>query len=1265
MIKRFASIKKWQKITLYSLFFLILAGFLLYQYAIRHAASILEELVQEKSNGTVALKVNNVKFRWIKNIIQLNNAHIYNTQRDEQNKYDFYIKELSLNMTDVFGLIFNDNISITQISLNQPRIVVETIIKNEENNNHFSTEAGNVFSSIQDALHAVHVNKFDLKQGSFTLLQRTDSLPISITLNPFNLQIDNFNTEEDTEDRLLFSDNIYFETYDQNLIFPDGKYKIQFKKLSIGTQNSFIHLDSCIIANVHSFSNKSNINLFFDTLRLTGLDFKELYKNDLIVADSMFGKNALLDLQLNLSNKNNQSGIDSILTSLGADINLKYVGVENLSTKIQTTKQGKTADFKTNGDDITIKTLKIKSEGPESLEIGQFELALRDYVSYTADSLYQFKFDSIKFVNTSVVLSNLDVSSYKNSNVKEKYKIPQFILSDLDWEELLMNQHLKAKNASLYSPDLQFNQYVKNVKGNPKSIYDVFSDIRKFIYMEHISIFDGSLNILSYKKTNFKFENIRCRVDIDELLKAQSSSMIESSVEAFHFDRATLKAAGLDLKVYNVEYNPNDTYFHIDSFFLNDSTSQLNINANRVWLHSPSFDEEISHLQLDSLKWERGSLEYKKREEVKKSFPISLFIGYIQGEKTNFDLAYQQHIKGYLNQINAFNLEVNEEKIFKIQQVDANGKTLQIFDDQFSIQTFDYVISDHQASKFKNFEFIFYNHPDTLKVLADEIDFLPGNTNLKQKIFEVDRLALYEPTVIYNQYQKEKTNNSIGNIDTIQFLFKELVFLNPQIQYNDHYENRIDNITWSQSSKNNKDHLTIQNGFMRLDSNVYVSIDKMDIDGQDITINESFAVDFTYSSQPIKAAIREIEIAKTTLQPSWKWKAFVENFEHKGMEIGALGKDEGNILISEGRYSTFWIRDEWKDPFEALKNNPQLKIKIGASSFSKTTTINEWSELNYNAGLQQLNIEGFKSVPSVSLTEFLKQIKYQEDYITCEIPEMKLTGLQWEKNQDKWVTLVSTLALSKMNFSAYRDKHAVFDSLSLKKMPIDLVKQLGMLFYIKEVQLQQSQAMYSELGWNKIDTGKVIFSNINATLYHLKNYQYNVDDSLVVMAQGRLFEKIPVGLNFKQSYVDSLRGFNVTMIIGETELRLLNPTLYSLANVGVRKGHLKQLTVQAAGNTYFAYGKTLIQYDQLRVRINQKNRTSVDPIKTILANTLVIDNRNKKTDKWIFVDRYKNRSIFNYLVRIVFDAVATTVGVEKEKVNKKRIQDLRLLKRNS
>lgn len=1260
MFKRFFLLKKWQKITIYILIFLLIVGVVLYQYAIRHAATLLEELVHNKSDGKVALKVNNVKFRWAKNTVLLNNSHLYNTERDTDNtKYDFHIQQLSLNMTDVFALIFDDNISITNISLLKPRIVVETNLLPTDSSVQFSTEAGNVFSSIQNGLKAIQVDRFNITDGSFSLIQYKDTIPVMINLSQFNLKIDNFDPANISDETKLFSDNIYFETFDQNLIFPDGKYKLQFQKLSIGTENQFIQLDSCTIANVHKNIKKGDVQLYFDVLRLTNIDFRELYENDFIIADSMFGKNAALDLQLNLAEKNNQFTLDSLLTNIGVDIQLKYVGVENLSTKIQTTKQGKVADFSTNGDDISIQNLQIRSEGDKPFEIDRFEMAVREYVSYTVDSLYQFKFDSIKIVNSSIVLSNLNVSSYKNPNVRERYQVPQFVLNDLDWEELLVNQHLRAKNATLYQPELYFNQFVKNTKGDSKSVYEVFSDIRQFIYMDNITILDGNLEIHSFNNTSFLFEDISCNVSIFELLRAESSSMIESSVQAFQFEKGTLKAAGLNLNTFNVVYNTEDTYFHIDSLFLADSTSQLKIDAYKVWLHGPNFDEFNSFLHLDSLKWEKGNLAYQKGIEKDKPFPISVFINYIQGQKTSFDLEYTQNIQGYLNQINAFNLEVNEEKIFKIQQVDANGEHLNIFDDKVLIFTKEFVISDHAASKFKNLEFTMYNNPDTLKVLADEIDFLPGNTNLKDKIFEVERLALYEPTVVYDIYPKTKINLE-ANIDTIEFLFKDLVFINPQITYNVHYTTRIDNIIWESNNKTQTDSLSIKNGFMKLDSNINLSIQSLHLNGDDITINQSFGIDFTYLSQPIKATVKALDLTKAYGEKKWKWQAYFENFEHKGIGIGSIGLEDANLLISEGSYQSLWLKSDWKDVFTALSNNPSFKAKIGASAFEEVNHIIEWDSVYYNATGNYLDIFQFKYQPSVSLTEFLKTLKYQTDYLICEIPQMKMIGIEWVNDKDEWRTHIASLLIKNMNFSAYRDKHAVLDTTAYKKLPVEMVKGLDFPFYIKEAHLQNATATYSELGWNKVDTGVIKFEQLNAQIKNIKNLNYHIEDSLVILAKAQLFNQIPVELFLRESYTDIEKGFKAALFLGKGNLKTLNAPLLSLANLGIKKGNLEDLNINVVANADYAWGKTLMRYKNLQVRVNQKNRKSFSPIKTILANAFVLSNKNKKQEKIVFVERLKDRSIFNYLVKIVFDAATTSIGVKNDKNNKKQINHLKL-----
>ncbi len=1257
--------KLWVKLVLLFCLIVAIAMIVLYQYAIRHAASFLSQLVYEKSDGKVALEIRKVKVKWFANTVLLENAHLYNTEREvEDTHYDFHIEQLSLRMTDMVGLFFREEFYVDRLLLQKPRIVVETPSPAFQRKGSLSTEAGNVFRSIQEGLSKIQFNNFSINEGSFSLIQPTDSVPVSLLLTKFNLNIENFDPSGNTDGQFLFSDNIYFETFDQNFIFPDGRYRIAFKKLSIGTNDRFFALDSCTIATVHKQQQREDIDLYFDTLKLSGLDFNALYLNSYIRADSMSGINPhlMLSLDLNPVSGNQKSPLDSVFYALGVNLDLKFAGMKNLSTRITAEKGGKSSVFTTNGDDIAIRNLKVNAADNEPFSIEQFELALRDYTSFTADSLYQLRFDSVKFINSYVVLSNLRINNYKSKNIQESYHIPQFKLEGLDWEDLLLNQHLNAQKASLFRPTLVFDQKFKSAQENSKTLYEVFSDLNKFMYLDRIQIDDGNLRVRSFNNTVFDFREISCLVNITELLRAKTTSMIESSVEAFQFDKGNVSTAGLDLMVYNVFYNTEDTYFHIDSLTLNDDSANLNIHAKKVWLHNPYFDEVNAFLQLDSLKWEQGQLNYEQGERSEKGFPISVFIGYIQGAETHFDLYYNQRIEGFLNEINARNVEVNEEKLFKIQQVDATGRRLYLKDDDMEIYTQSFTISDHSASSFNNFRFAYYDDKDTLQVEAPRIDFMPGSTNLKQRVFDVQRLALYEPDIYYTKRNQAKRETAQRQTKLWQLHIDDLIFFQPHVQFLDIHPGRTDSILWHRNAHSAADSLWLQNSRLVMSEDVQVDIQALILKSNTFQLKYSFGIDFDYASQPVNAHIQRIELHKAAKATQWKWKGFLSVLQHQELKIGSVGLSDGNFWFQRGLYQSLWLNSEWPEPLTVLKNNPMFFAQLDNTRFIQEEHVLSWNRLYYRAADHVLNIESLLYAPSVDIPAFVRQLRWQDDYIVCSIPRMSIKGIDWVHQEEEWWNIAESIDIYRMHVNIYRDKTPPFDSLRYRALPAGMLESIGVPLKVDQIKLYESTAIYRELGLNKKDTGIIYFHDLSASITNVKNVSSAEGDSLKIIASAKLMGEIPVGLRFKQVYNEIENGFHLHAVTGMGQLDILNPAFKPLANIEVRSGNLKQIDIQARGTDHHAWGKMFLRYDKLKVMLFNVRKNRSAPLKSAIANAFVLNNRNKKHISNIYVERITSKSIFNYLVKIFANGAVSTVGLRNDRPNKKHIQqqDLRL-----
>ena len=128
------------------------------------------------------------------------------------------------------------------------------------------------------------------------------------------------------------------------------------------------------------------------------------------------------------------------------------------------------------------------------------------------------------------------------------------------------------------------------------------------------------------------------------------------------------------------------------------------------------------------------------------------------------------------------------------------------------------------------------------------------------------------------------------------------------------------------------------------------------------------------------------------------------------------------------------------------------------------------------------------------------------------------------------------------------------------------------------------------------------------------------------------------------------------------DLTVLNPILAALARAELKSGVLDSLRMQVSGQESFAYGEMELYYRDLKVRVIRDNPRSLGArLTNFLANT-IIKNRNKGKGGAVYVERLRDRSAINYLVKITLSGVMTNIGIKSPKKqarkNRKAIREM-------
>ncbi|MFN2438956.1 MAG: hypothetical protein ABR503_07130, partial [Chitinophagaceae bacterium] len=177
--------------------------------------------------------------------------------------------------------------------------------------------------------------------------------------------------------------------------------------------------------------------------------------------------------------------------------------------------------------------------------------------------------------------------------------------------------------------------------------------------------------------------------------------------------------------------------------------------------------------------------------------------------------------------------------------------------------------------------------------------------------------------------------------------------------------------------------------------------------------------------------------------------------------------------------------------------------------------------------------------------------------------------------------------------------------------------------------------------------------HVNGGLSNIKNRNIAQTDSLQLSLNAYLMDSALIRLRVKESYTDTLSGFLMTLRLQPTTLSFLNPVLAPLSNVIITSGTIDSLHLRAIGREHLALGEMNMYYRNLKVKLvkegNPEKTTFASNVLSFLANALIIKKNNTGRTGLVYFERLRDRSFFNYIVKMTFSGMATSVGVKKNR----------------
>ena len=527
-----------------------------------HAKQLLEDMVASKSNGKVRLKIEKLHFNYFSQKIELDKAVFYNTDTvNGITAYRFYVNKMQLRVKAILPLLFKKQILIDSLTLQNPTIEVTRLRPSQKSGTKIKKdvsipeEMGKVYASIQDALQVLRVKRFQINDGTFSLINKIDSSQLPLTVSNIQFHIDNLQVDASKltgNEKLLFSENVVFRSNNQNIIFPDGRHSLSFSRFRINLKKKLVEFDSCTIAATKGDSATASFKVFFEKLLLTNIDFDTLYKSEVIKADSVYCLNPQFTLDIDIGKKKGGKRkppkLENIIRQLTGDLQLGYVVVNNADFNIKTVKNGIPNTFIFSNNNFEMQGLSVEQDAPKQIKVKRFAMAIRNYENFIRDSSYSVKFDSILFNDDHITLRNFLFNKLDNGKILNSFSVPQFNLVGLSWDDLVFEKKIKADQALMFNPHISYTvSTVSNKKTGKQNIFQSLGAINEYMDLRQLDIIDGDIDLKLKNNLRVQLNNATLSVKSHSLFESKKVAGIKNSLTQLKFEKGTIHAGNMDI----------------------------------------------------------------------------------------------------------------------------------------------------------------------------------------------------------------------------------------------------------------------------------------------------------------------------------------------------------------------------------------------------------------------------------------------------------------------------------------------------------------------------------------------------------------------------------------------------------------------------------------------------------------------------------------------------------------------------------------------
>ncbi len=1228
---------------------------------------MLKDLVEKKSHGKLKLDIGHLRYNYFTHEMNIREAVFYSTDSaTATTSHRFEVKEIHVRLQSLLAFVLRKQLLIDSINLQSPDIRVTTLRysprtgKKSSRDISIPYEMGKIYKSIQEALEELKVEKFQIDNGKFSLLNKAspDQQPVFITR--INFHIDNLlvgGSPFSEQDKLFFSENVTLNTNHQEITFPDGRHMLSFRGFEINLKNRRVSFDSCTITGNKTDSNKASFNVFFDKLQLANIDFDTLYKSEVIKADTVICLNPTFTLRVNLDARKDSAQrrpkLETLIEQLTGDLLIGFVKVNNAAFDITTFREGRPSSFHSNENNFEMRGLAINQGAAKPVSVDSFAMAIRNYENFIKDSSYRVQFDSVLFRDNRIYLSNFLYNRLENGRVIHSFNIPRFYLGGLSWDALVFDRKLIADQATLFNPTIKYTDMdLKNRKGKQQDIFQSLGEINDFMDLQYLDIVDGNIDVELKNHLHVKLQEARLGIQSHALLHAGNMAAVKNAVNILEFDKGSIGTNNVTVSMKKVHYAGQSGQWKAGELDVESTTGKFSLIARNAAVEKMKVNETTGDLEAAGISWDHASLQlFNKAVGKQKELPSILNLTSLKGKDTRITWkGPDSQVFTMLESVSFRQLEKYPGSKLKLVGLEAKGSEISVVNPSmdFSLGAFQY--SDLQPSKAKAGRLVITGKNNT-RVSANfpSLVFTPSLEQLLEGNYHLNDVYLFRPRLNVNPPLQKDSAAAATNLPVVTM--HNIKLEQPFFQYGDPADSTRLLFTWNGDTGNPD----------------YISMDEFRSGKKGI---ETEKLAFSMTHTEIKTRDNKIFTMKNGslslltdwLRASrddagkWGWSATVDHMEGKNFNLAENIPAGPSMKIDRFKISSLALNSDLvKATKWFIRENPKMELTEFYGSYTGVENKLEWFGVGFHKSKGLLTADSLLFTPMFNQEEFVKRHPYEKDYVTIHTGKISLDHIEPLVYLRDGTIKAGVLQISELNMSDYRDKRPPMPEPKYKPLPAAILKRIPVKFSLDSLRIRGAKILYTEVNEKTGLAGAIPVTQLNIRAYPLHNTGIHVTDSLNIQADAVLIDSLITRLRYAESYSDSLNGFIETLqarAMG-TDLLFLNKVLAPISSVELQSAVLDTMSMRVSGNDLLAYGKMNLYYHDLKVRFLQNGQESkrgfLKSLQTFIANSFVIKNKNAKRTGRVFFIRMNDRSAVQYLVKTMFSGVASSVGAKNNR----------------